>query len=133
VSTALDSWSREVDPEWALVLACDLPGVHDAVRLLRAEHALRGPEADGVCLSDATGRPQWLTGLYRTSALRSAAAGLPDGGRHQPARALMDRLEIVRIPAPDALTRDIDTWQDLRDARARANRAPITGLSEESI
>ena len=98
-----------------LVLACDLPRVGAAVGLLRGAT----PDADGVCLTDASGRPQWLTGLYRTDALRTAGAALPHRGRDAPARALLGDLSIARVAASDDLTADIDTWDDLNEARRR--------------
>lgn len=99
-----------------LVLACDLPRVADAVRVL-----LEAPEAaDGVCLEDAEGRRQWLTGLYRTAALRAAAATMADAGRDASARALLGDLTITAVAASDALAADIDTWDDLNEARRRS-------------
>ena len=98
-----------------LVLACDLPRVADAVRAL-----LEAPEeADGVCLADASGRWQWLTGLYRTDALRAAAATIPDAGRNAPVRGLLGGLAITAVAASDDVAFDIDTWDDLNEARRR--------------
>jgi molybdopterin-guanine dinucleotide biosynthesis protein A len=103
-----------------LVLACDLARPGDAVRAL-LDAAFRG---DGVCLTDPTGRPQWLTGLYDTAALRASAGVLPDGGRDASVRALLRGLEIAEVPASGAhgvdLAFDIDTWDDLNHARRRS-------------
>lgn len=96
-----------------LVLACDLPRVGEAVRLLCAQDFSR----DGVCLTDESGRRQWLTGLYRADALRAAAATIPDGGRDAAVRALVGELAITAVAASDALAADIDTWDDLSEAR----------------
>jgi hypothetical protein len=38
-------------------------------------------------------------------------------------RAIADDLAIAVVAAPDHLTRDVDTWEDLNEARARADRA----------
>lgn len=98
-----------------LVLACDLPRVRDAVKAL-----CDAPfEADGVCLADGAGSHQWLTGLYRTDALRTAAAALPDAGRDASVRSLLGGLSITKISASDDLAADIDTWDDLDEARRR--------------
>lgn len=114
VVTALDAGvpSR---PEWMLVLACDLPfpelAVASLVRAL-ADHVDEVDPPDGLCLTDATGRAQWLTAVYRTDALRRAAASLADRGRDQSMRALLSGLEIVTIDADADATDDIDTWDD---------------------
>ena len=120
VVAALASWASDADPKWTLLLACDLPGVDGAVRHLVADLALLPADADGLCLGDAASRPQWLTGVYRTPALRDAASTLPQAGRDAPVRRLLDDLAIAVIAAPGALTVDVDTWEDLKEARARA-------------
>lgn len=131
VVAALESWSPHAEPAWTLVLACDLPGVGDAVRWLVRDTALLPHDTDGLCLADASSRPQWLTGLYRTSALRQAASGLPDRGRDQPVRALVDELAIAVVSAPAHLTRDVDTWEDLIEARERAEQDARRATPEE--
>ena len=116
-------WAPE--PEWTFVLACDLPRVDAAVERLRNDILLLPSDTDGVCLADASSRPQWLTGAYRTSALRTAARAVPDAGRNAPVRVLLDDLAIAAIAAPDDLTADVDTWEDLDRARAAAGDAPL--------
>ncbi|MEX8034094.1 molybdenum cofactor guanylyltransferase [Microbacterium sp. 20-116] len=99
----------DVDAEEVFVLACDLPTAGPAVALLS------GPvpdNADGACLDD--GRHQWLIGRYRTAALRAAASGVSEGGRDASMRALLGGLRVESVRADPALTRDIDTWEDLR-------------------
>jgi molybdopterin-guanine dinucleotide biosynthesis protein A len=100
--------------EWTFVLACDLPFAGDAVAALAQAIGILGADVDGVCLADGSSRPQWLTGVYRTEALREAASTLPDHGRDAPVRALIDDLAIAVVAAPRA-ARDIDTWEDLRE------------------
>lgn len=131
---ALDAWASEgaPDPEWTLLLACDLPSVGAAVQRLVADMVLVPPDTDGICLGDASSRPQWLTGVYRTRALRAAASALPTAGRDAPVRALMNDLAIAVVAAPDDLTRDVDTWQDLDEARARAAERAQQPPAEES-
>ncbi|WP_106814722.1 molybdenum cofactor guanylyltransferase [Microbacterium timonense] len=133
VVAALSSWSDD-DPAWTLLLACDLPAAGAAVRRLVGDLALLPADADGLCLGDSSSRPQWLTGVYRTRALRAAASALPTAGRDAPVRALMHDLAITVVAAPDALTRDIDTWEDLDEARRRSGAgtaAPEARYPEE--
>lgn len=126
VVAALGAWPAEDDPAWTLVLACDLPAVRTAVPRLVADVLLLPADTEGVCLGDGSSRPQWLIGLYRTTALRTAAAALPDLGRHASMRVLLADLAIAVLRASDDLTRDVDTWEDLEDARraAREGAAP---------
>lgn len=112
------------DADWTLLLACDLPEVGAAVRLLVGALALLPGDSDGVCLGDAASRPQWLIGIYRAAALREAASALPARGRDAPVRALVADLAITVLAAPDHLTRDVDTWEDLEHARHATEEAP---------
>ncbi|MFE1664264.1 molybdenum cofactor guanylyltransferase [Microbacterium sp. P02] len=130
--TALSTAAR-TDPEWTLVLACDLPDVQSAVTRLMRDIPLLPSDTEGVCLADATSRPQWLIGAYRTSALRRAATALADGGRDASVRALLAGLAIAVVTAPATETADIDTWQDLEDARRRYAAAEESPLPLDSI
>lgn len=96
-----------------LVLACDLPGAEAAAQLLCATPGHR----DGACLEDQSGSSQWLAGIYRTEALRTAAARLPRLGSGASVRALLGGLTIDLVSADQNLTADIDTWDDLYTAR----------------
>ncbi len=101
-----------------VVLACDLVHPEDAVAALRQANS--GP--DGVCLEDRSGRRQWLTAIYRTEALRSAAAGLEDAGAGASAATLLGGLSVATLSPPgggEDLAFDIDTWDDLTEARRR--------------
>ncbi|MGN7979462.1 molybdenum cofactor guanylyltransferase [Microbacterium sp. 22195] len=97
---------------WTILLACDLPHPDLAVARLLAGIPHLAPETDGACLVDATGRAQWLTGVYRTPALVSAASALPDGGRDRPVRALLAGLSVKLLADPGAAALDVDTWED---------------------
>ena len=117
----LDAWDRAVTmPEWTFLLACDLARPADAVARLTADLALVPRDADGICLADASSRPQWLTGIYRTEALHRAGAALPDRGRDAAVRSLVEDLAITVVTVAGDLTDDIDTWEDLERARTRA-------------
>ncbi len=102
------------DPEWTFVLACDLPRVDAAVRQLLDDIVLLPSDTDGACLSDASSRPQWLTGVYRTDALRRAAASVADQGRDQSVRSLFADLAIASVADRSGGADDIDTWEDFR-------------------
>jgi molybdopterin-guanine dinucleotide biosynthesis protein A len=117
-----DLWALE--PEWTFVLACDLPHVDAAVARLRRDILLLPSDTEGVCLADASSRPQWLTGVYRTAVLRRAAASVPDAGRDAAVRELVDDLAIAAFAVPDDLTADVDTWEDLHRARVAAGDEP---------
>lgn len=113
-----------VEADWTLVLACDLPGVERALALL----PLDAPDQDGAHLTDASGRSQWLTALYRTSALREAAASVPVAGRDAPVRALVGALRLAAVQAPDSASRDVDTWEDLEWARGLSRTPGEDGI-----
>jgi len=126
IVAGLSAWaSRRAAPEWTLVLACDLPGARAAAARLRSAIPELSAAVDGVCLADASGRRQWLTGVYRTAALTERARSLPDAGRHAAVRALLDGLAVEALRAPAVETADIDTWEDLEVAR-RAMRSEET-------
>lgn len=104
-------------PGDVLVLACDMPDAGSAVaRLVSARRA--NPDADGVCLVDASGVTQWLAAVHDRSALDRAldAMAAPDGDRASLHGAAMRRLaaslDLVAV-ADGGSTHDIDTWGDL--------------------
>lgn len=75
----------------------------------------------GAVLVDDTGREQWLTGVWRTAALRAALGAY--GGRSL--HGLLRPLEPARVRLPVAPGQappwfDCDTIDDLRAARERA-------------
>jgi hypothetical protein len=57
------------------------------------------------------GRLQWLFAIVRTSALWRAADALGDPSNRSMG-SLMGSLNLGGIPAPAAVTADIDTWED---------------------
>ncbi|WP_236967499.1 molybdenum cofactor guanylyltransferase [Microbacterium aurantiacum] len=132
IVAALAATAAAEAPEWTLVLAGDLPHADEAARLLVADLDLFPADTDGVCLADASGRPQWLTGVYRTRALREAASALPDRGRDAAVRALLDDLAVAVLRAPAHVTDDVDTWEDLHRARRRFASAPSPSTAEEA-
>lgn len=118
---ALAHWAaRGSHPEWMFLLACDLARPDAVVARLRADGRLLPSDTEGLCLADETGRPQWLSGLYRTAAVSAVASTLPDFGRDAPARALFHDLQLAVVRAEPGVVQDVDTWEDLTQARARA-------------
>lgn len=121
IVAALASWPQV--PTWMFVLACDLPRVDAAVMQLTRDLALQPPDVDGLCLADAAARPQWLTGVYRSGALLRGASRLDRAGADASVRDLLSDLAIA-VTTADAddggdVSLDIDTWEDLDDARRR--------------
>lgn len=98
------------DPEQIFVLAGDLAAPDRAVALLAAQR-MTG-DVDGVCLTDADGRRQWLTAQYRTAALRTAASAAADAGRDLSMRALLAPLRIAAVADANGAGADIDSWDD---------------------
>ena len=85
---------------------------------LRALLAQTNAEVIVVDGDPAGGSVQWLTGVYRTAALRAAAQALELHGASM--RALLGPLDLARVPAPARMAADVDTWDDLSAARAAA-------------
>jgi molybdopterin-guanine dinucleotide biosynthesis protein A len=93
-----------------LVLACDIPGVSDAVPLL-LDALATDAGGDGVIAVDSTGTPNPLVAAYRTNSLRRALAAHPaaDG---LSMRSLIESLDLTAVPVPDQYLDDVDTWAD---------------------
>ncbi len=101
-------------PRWAVVLAVDMPMVTtDTVR--RLQLACLG---DGALLVDEDGRRQYLCGIYRTEALKSAAPAY-EQQHGLSMRALVSDLDLAEVPALAWESRDVDTWEDLTALRER--------------
>ncbi len=109
-----------------LVLAADLPRAGEAVATLLASTSPEDLAEDGIVLRDTSGRSQWLTAIYDTEALREAFRRLPDAGRDAPLTRLVEGLHLRILDAPEGLTDDVDTWEDLRKARAMLARGDAT-------
>ncbi|HET8641771.1 MAG TPA: molybdenum cofactor guanylyltransferase [Pseudonocardiaceae bacterium] len=111
-------------PELVAVLAADLPGLRAGTvgRLLDAVDGDGG--TDGALLVDRDGRPQWLAGVWRCTALRRGLAelGNPSG---RPLHALLGGLRAIRVPGRDTEVADIDTAADLA-AHSRHTGDPVT-------
>lgn len=106
------------------LLAGDLAAPDEVVATLLA-HATQLDASDAVVLEDADGWPQFLAGLYRTAALRDAAARL-ESVRDASVRRLLGGLALARVPAPARTLADIDTPED-----AERRGATPPGASDE--
>lgn len=112
---------RPSQAPFVLVLACDLPHSVEGVPLLEA--AVAGDQADGGlgdsaavdgwCLAGPDGRAQWLLGLYRAAALERAAEQLGTA-TDRSLGLMLGGLRLGVIPAPEHVTADIDTPEDLQ-------------------
>ena len=73
--------------------------------------AERSGGRDGWCLTDESGRRQWLFSIVRTEALERAAheMGDPTGA---PMGRLFSHLDLKEIAAPAWVTADVDSWDD---------------------
>lgn len=111
-AAALAAGLAEVSADEVLVLACDLARVAEAVPILLATPLAH---EDAVVLRDDEGRPQWLVGRYRRSALeRAVDRARADGGGLDglPLHRLLGDLDLLLVDDAGS-SADIDTWHDL--------------------
>ncbi|TFB47316.1 NTP transferase domain-containing protein, partial [Cryobacterium tagatosivorans] len=115
--------------DWVLLLACDLPWAADAARILlaAADAGAAADAVDGIHLVDADGRAQWLTGLYRASALAEAVRLTGVEVRGASMRGLLGGLTLRGIRDESNAGRDVDTWQDVAETEAILNPPPVCG------
>lgn len=96
-----------VTAEVVVVVAGDLP-LLSAPLVRRVVASLRS-DADGAVAVDSEGRPQWLLGAWRTTALQRA--GLTGGAA---LRDTLGRLAWHGVAVPDCAAADCDTIDDVR-------------------
>jgi len=121
---ALRAGLVEVSTDVVALLAGDLPFLTGTlVAELRAR--LTG---DGVLVVDEGGRDQYLLGVWRTSALRGAAAGAhgPTSLRRVMAPLVVTRHRPIVEPGTPPPWTDCDTPADLARARAAAGSPQVT-------
>lgn len=106
---------------WVLLLACDLEHPGLVCEQLLAEFRRRAQteaslsrEVDGFVLRDASGHPQWLASLHRTSALRRGLETLDGAFTDRPLRLLFSQSQLIEIDATDRVVADIDLPEDLQ-------------------
>jgi molybdopterin-guanine dinucleotide biosynthesis protein A len=118
---ALRAGIAEVTAPAFALLAGDLPFLEPA-RVAELRRAARGRA--GAVLVDAEDRPQWLTGVWDTAAVRAALAGYSGGSL----RGVLAPLDPVRVATGgDGGPLDCDTPEDLDRARRRAAGDPAAG------
>lgn len=100
------------EAEWVLALACDTPRAAGAVPHLLA--AASGSPADAV-VGTADGRQQPLLALYRREPLAAALGSMESSGASM--RSLLSRLSVLEVELPEGTARDLDTWEDVEQAR----------------
>ncbi|MFW5417485.1 molybdenum cofactor guanylyltransferase [Nocardiopsis sp. CNT-189] len=110
---ALRAGLAEVGAPWTALLAGDLPFLRpERIDALRAAAEGRS----GAVLLDGGGREQWLLGVWRTDALRTALGGYSGGSL----RGLLGPLRPVPVPPAgeqDLTAFDCDTPEQLARAR----------------
>ncbi len=109
VEAGLDAVTEPAD--WTLLLACDLPGAVRAVDELFAAVDEAQP-VDGFCLRHDDGTPQWLYGVYRTSALLAAFARF-ESSTNLSLRRLLAGADLALVAPRTADVSDVDTPEDL--------------------
>ena len=119
-AAAIAAGVRFVTEPLVVVLAGDLPFLDpDSVATLLA--AAAASDLDGVLASDATGAPQWLCGVWRTSSLRRLLAAQPVEGlalRRLFAISSYDMISLAGRAGREPWF-DCDTPQDLARAKEK--------------
>ncbi|QQQ73773.1 molybdenum cofactor guanylyltransferase [Saccharothrix sp. 6-C] len=95
-----------VETDLVVVLAVDQPGITRST----VDRLLAAVGATGSVLVDGEGRSQWLTGAWRTGALRRA---VPADPRDASARSVLGPLDPTPVTARPGEARDVDTPADL--------------------
>ena len=95
---------------WTLVLACDMPQAHEAVRALLAEAEL--DPAKSVLAVDSGGRTQPLAALYRTEDLAAAVDARSGELANLSMFSMLARVQWREVAVPEGSTADVDTWAD---------------------
>ena len=119
---ALRAGLAEVPTDVVAVLAGDLPVPHRRRSSPSSAPRLTG---DGVLVVDDGGRDQYLLGVWRTAALRAAAAGAegPTSLRRVLAPLAVDRYHPAVEPGTPAA---VDRLRHPRRPRPRPRRLPVT-------
>jgi molybdopterin-guanine dinucleotide biosynthesis protein A len=108
---AIAAGLAEVREQWCLVLATDLPAVGSAIPML-----LTAASSADVAVLTTAGRRNHLATAWRTSSLRTAIEAL-DTVRDAAARELFTDVDITEVIDTDGWGRDLDTWDDIEQAR----------------
>lgn len=97
--------------DWNFILACDLPGVTEA--LLQSLYQAATPNIDAIIPRHPDGKLEPLCALYRKSALSGIEAALNAGIRK--VTDAIAPLTLRYLPVPDSLSfRNLNTPEDLQ-------------------
>ena len=110
----LDAVLQGVDAEYVAVVACDMPAVDPDFLAYLFE---RAAGRDGAVPRLRDGTPQPAQAVYRTAAMREAAAQeLEAGGRSL--RGALDRLDVLELPPSKVETQT--RWRSLANVNTEA-------------
>jgi molybdopterin-guanine dinucleotide biosynthesis protein A len=98
--------------DYFLLLACDMPGISEAIPVLVAELDSLDSQTAGAIAMDDTGHSQYLAGVYRAAALAAAIDEYRGSLAGLSVHALLAGLACRRVSVPERSTVDIDTWSD---------------------
>ena len=113
---ALAAGLKLVTAPWVALVAADLPFLTaDVLDVL-----LTSTQTGGAVAVDEVGRPQWLLGVWRASALRSAMPAQTHGARLGPVLAAVQPRHVVLPPGERPPWFDCDTMADVATARVLA-------------
>lgn len=103
-----------VDGDRLFILSCDIPFIASGLPELIESYT-----GEGVCFGGE--RTQYLAGLYSAEAVRRRVAELnSEGGLvGLPVRAIMKALDVT-VLGPNRAARDLDTWEEVEEARGEA-------------
>lgn len=119
IKAAVTCLSGAKGTDQTLLLAGDLARPDLVVRTLQVGVAALelGKEgkthaAQALILEDFRGWAQYLAGIYTVEALRAALAGV-ESERDLSVRRLLREISVIKVGAPEAVTADLDTPEDL--------------------
>lgn len=119
----IDAFTEE--PDLVVVLAVDMPRV-TAATVARLTWSVKDTISDGALLVDRDGRAQTLCAVYRYNALRLARPRDRADERGLPVRALVGTMLLLEVAAAGREAQDVDTWDDLEQARTGLPGGPST-------
>ncbi len=109
------------EAEWVLTLACDLPGISEAVPALVEAAGKARRNVDAISASSEN-RREWLVSIHRKESLRNAIINQPGGVVNCSMRRLYSELNWEQVAVPPTSTRDIDTWEDFGEWEQKVGR-----------
>ena len=112
---------KQVETDWLMLLACDLPHARLLCHLLTESFHSITSDFDGlVALTDF--RIQWLAGIYRRSSLQRELERIRDP-QGMALKELFGNMKLREVQDPEGFARDIDTPEDLASIENGRNQA----------